>query len=287
LFRLSGYISTLKSGWVDGNANPIVETTAGAIVRVDACNGFAQRALELAKQTAIEKARKNGVCIIAIRNSHHLAALWPDVEMFALEGLVALAAVSSISRVVPWGGHNPVYGTNPMAFAVPRPGNDPLVFDQASSAMAFGEIRIAAQSGHTVPQGVGVDRNGIQTTDPKAIVEGGSLLPFGGHKGSSIAMMIEVLASALTGGSFSFEFDFSTHPGAQTPRTGQFVLLIDPQQTGESNFARRIERLIDTLRASGQVRLPGDRRYQNRARSSSRGIAVSDNMMEQIEGWQK
>jgi delta1-piperideine-2-carboxylate reductase len=286
LFRLAGYIATLKTGWVDGKATPVVDNTTPGIVRVDACNGFAQAALEAAKLPAIEKVRQNGVCVIAVRHSHHLAALWPDVEMFAREGLVALAVVSSIRRVVPWGGRTPVYGTNPMAFAVPRSNGDPLVFDQASSAMAFGEVGVAAQRGQPVPEGVGVDRSGQPTTNAQAIVDGGSLLPFGSYKGSSIAMMVEVLAAALTGGNFSFEFDLATCPGAQTPRTGEFVLLIDPQQTGENNFAGRIDILVDALHASGQNRLPGDRRYQNRKQSMARGVLVSDEMMRQIESWQ-
>jgi delta1-piperideine-2-carboxylate reductase len=286
LFRLAGYISTLKSGWVDGKAVPIVDNTTPSVVRVDARNGFAQPALEAAKEPAIAKTRTNGSCVIAIRDSHHLAALWPDVEMFAREGLVAFAAVSSIKRVVPWGGRAPVYGTNPMAFAVPRANGDPLVFDQASSAMAFGEVRVAAQSGHAVPEGVGVDRDGKATTDAQCIVDGGSLLPFGGYKGSSIAMMIEVLAAALTGGNFSFEFDLATHPGAQTPRTGEFVLLIDPQKTGEGDFGRRIDTLVGALHASGQERLPGDRRYQNRKKSVSHGIPVSEEVMQKIQSWQ-
>jgi delta1-piperideine-2-carboxylate reductase len=173
-----------------------------------------------------------------------------------------------------------------MAFAVPRSNGDPLVFDQASSAMAFGEVRVAAQRGHSVPEGVGVDRNGQPTTKAEAIVNGGFLLPFGGYKGSSIAMMVEVLAAALTGGNFSFEFDLATCPGAQTPRTGEFVLLIDPLQTGGNNFARRIDILVDALNVSGQSRLPGDRRYQNRRQSISHGILVGDEMMRQIESWQ-
>lgn len=286
LFRIAGYVSTLNSGWVDGRAVPTIsEADATSVVRVDACNGFAQPALELAKQIAIDKAKKNGVCVIAIKNSHHLAALWPDVEMFAREGLVALALANAISRVVPWGGKNPVYGTNPMAFAAPRQTGDPLVFDQASSAMAFGEVRVAAQTGHSLPEGVGVDRTGQPTTSPGAIIDGGALLPFGGHKGSSIAMMIEILAAALTGGNFSYEVDFSNFPGAQTPRTGEFLLLIDPRHTGGSDFTSRIEGLVGKLRESGQARMPGDRRYQNRAQASIRGIPVSDEMMRQLEGY--
>lgn len=105
LFRIAGYVSTLKSGWVDGKAIPVLEgNTSASVVRVDARNGFAQPALELAKQPAIEKTRMTGTCTVAIRDSHHLAALWPDVEMFAREGLVALAFVNGTSRVVPWGG---------------------------------------------------------------------------------------------------------------------------------------------------------------------------------------
>ena len=284
LFRVVGYVSTLKSGWVDGNAVPVLdENTAPSVVRVDARNGFAQPALELAKQPAIDKARTTGICTVAIRDSHHLAALWPDVEMFAREGLIALAFVSSVRRVVPWGGRKPVYGTNPMAFAVPRENGDPLVFDQASSVMAYGDVRIAAEAGHELPVGVGVDRNGQPTANPRAIIDGGALLPFGGHKGSSIAMMIEVLAAALTGGNFSFESDLSHHPGAQTPRTGELVLVVDPQRTGAQNFARRIEDLVTELHASGQSRLPGDRRYRNRAESNAHGILVTDNMMQHLD----
>jgi delta1-piperideine-2-carboxylate reductase len=286
LFRVAGYVSTLKSGWVDGKAIPVLaESDTSGVVRVDARNGFAQPALELAKQPAIDKARKGGVCIIAIRNSHHLAALWPDVEMFAREGLIAFAAVNAVSRVVPWGGQKPVYGTNPMAFAAPRQAGDPLVFDQASSAMAFGEVRLAALAGHELPEGVGVDRSGRPTTSAKAIVDGGALLPFGGYKGSSIAMMIEVLAAALTGGNFSYEVDFSDYPGAQTPRTGEFVLLIEPRHTGGDDFTGRVEGLVAKLHESGQSRMPGDRRYGNRARANAEGIVVSDEMLKQLRGY--
>lgn len=283
LFRVAGYVSTLKSGWVDGRARPALsEEAAASVVRVDARNGFAQPALALARPVAIEKARATGICLIAIRDSHHFAALWPDVEMFARAGFVALAFVNSVTRVVPWGGRSPVYGTNPMALAVPRETGEPLVFDQASSAMAFGDIRLAAGAGHALPPGIGVDREGQPTTDPKSVIDGGALLPFGGHKGSAIAMMVEIMAAALTGGNFSFEVDFSAYPGAQTPRTGELVVVIDPRHTGARDFAHRIERLIGRLRESGQARLPGERRYRNRERSTAEGIRVEDRMLREL-----
>lgn len=285
LFRVAQYLSTLESGWVDGRAEPSLDDNpAASVVAVDAHNGFAQPALDLARRPAIDKARTTGACIVAIRASHHLSALWLDVEPFAEEGLIALAVVNSIMRVVPWGGREPALGTNPMAFAVPREGGAPLVFDQASSAMAFGEIAIAARTGHRLPPGTGLDRSGLPTTDPQAILEGGALLPFGGYKGSAIAMMIELLAAALTGGDFSFEVDSSAYPGARTARTGELVILIDPQRVGADKFRGRVETLLEKLRASGQTRLPGARRLENRNRSLSEGISVSVAMLESLQG---
>ena len=283
LFRVPGYVADLRSGWVDGRAIPVVSDGVGAIVKVDARNGYAQVALGAARQQGIDKAHKSGSCIIAVRDSHHFGALWADVEPFAQKSLVALAFVNSVARMVPFGGHVPVYGTNPMALAVPRKGGEPLVFDQASSVVAFGDVLLAAQSGSQLEYGIGVDRQGAPTTDPVAVIKGGALLPFGGYKGSSIAMMVEVLSAALTGSNFSSEVDFSAYPGAQTPKTGELVILIDPAHTGAKNFEDRIEVLIANLKESGQPRLPGERRYENRSRSLRDGIVVEKNQLESLQ----
>ena len=286
LFRVGDYVSTLKSGWVDGQAEPRLDAAkAASVVSVDARNGFAQPALALGRSPGISKAKSSGVCIITIRNSHHLGALWLDAEPFAHAGLFALACVNSVKRLVPWGGREPVFGTNPMALAVPRQGNEPLVFDQASSAMAFGEIALAAKVGHQLPPGVGLDRDRHPTTDPRAIVDGGALLPFGGQKGSSIAMMIELLSAALTGGNFSYEVDSSGYPGARTTRTGEFVLLIDPERAGARDFRSRVELLVVKMAECGQPRLPGERRYRNRRHAATNGITASDSVLETLHGF--
>ncbi|CAM3514865.1 lactate dehydrogenase [Pseudomonas floridensis] len=274
IFRIPGYMSSLASGWVNGKAVPCVEDVAPAFVRVDAANGFAQPALAAARPLLIEKARSAGIAILAIRNSHHFAALWPDVEPFAEQGLVALSMVNSMTCVVPHGAQKPLFGTNPIAFAAPRSGGAPLVFDLATSAMAHGDVQIAAREGHLLPEGMGVDRDGQPTCDPKAILEGGALLPFGGHKGSALSMMVELLAAGLTGGHFSFEFDWSKHPGAQTPWTGQLMIVIDPDKGGGRSFAQRSEELVSQLHGVGQSRMPGDRRYVERARSVAEGISL-------------
>ena len=283
VFRMPGYLSTLASGWVDGKAAPQVTDVASGYVRVDACNGFAQPALEAARGLLVEKARSAGIALLAIHNSHHFAALWPDVEPFAEEGLVALSVVNSMTCVVPHGADRPLFGTNPIAFAAPRADGAPIVFDLATSAIAHGDVQIAARKGERLPPGMGVDGLGQPTQDPKAILEGGALLPFGGHKGSALSMMVELLAAALTGGNFSFEFDWSDHPGARTPWTGQLLIVIDPSKTGGQAFAERSQELVRQMHAAGLRRLPGDRRHRTRAKAEQEGIVLETDELQRLQ----
>ncbi|WP_339470851.1 Ldh family oxidoreductase [Pseudomonas sp. EL_65y_Pfl1_R83] len=281
IFRIPGYLSTLASGWVDGRAVPQVTDVASGFVRVDAANGFAQPALEAARALLVEKARSAGIALMAIHNSHHFAALWPDVEPFAEQGLVALSVVNSMTCVVPHGADRPLFGTNPIAFAAPRADGLPIVFDLATSAIAHGDVQIAARKGERLPPGMGVDGLGQPTQDPRAILEGGALLPFGGHKGSALSMMVELLAAALTGGNFSFEFNWSDHPGARTPWTGQLLIVIDPSKTAGQSFAERSQELVRQMHAAGLRRLPGDRRHRTRLRSEQEGIVLD---AEELQG---
>lgn len=284
LFRMAGYVSTLRSGWVDGRAQPRLEDGGASFLRVDAANGFAQPALAIAAPMAIAKARATGACVVAIRRSHHFAALWPDVEPFALQGLVAIAMVNSMAYVAPPGARQAAYGTNPLAFAAPRADGRIVVFDQAVSVLAHGDVQIAARDGHVLPPDAGVDATGQPTRDPQAVLDGGALLPFGGHKGAAIALMIEIMAAALTGGLFSSEVDWSAHPGAQTPCTGECLILIDPSRGGSAaGFADRVEQMVTALHEAGQARMPGDRRFAAREKAMREGIPVSADRLGQLE----
>lgn len=279
LQRLAGHLSSLASGWVDGRARPAVVKRAPGLVHVDARNGFAQVALARGAPLLRRAAERAGVALLAISHSHHFAALWPDLEPFADDGFVAITMVNSRSRMVVWGGHVKSLGTNAMAFACPRAGKPPLIWDQASSAMSQGEVLISAAAGKPLPTGVGLDRDGAPTTDPTAVLEGGALLPFAGIKGGSIAFMVEVFAAALTGGRFGFEDTSAGIPGALTSNAGQVVLLVSPRRMASDGFAERIETLIRQLRDAGSERLPGDLRYARRQRAATEGVEVSDDML--------
>lgn len=270
LFRLKDYLATVADGTVNGRPVPRVDDVAPGFLRVDADNGFAQVALGAARAALAQKASSNGIAILAIRNSHHLGALYLDVEPFADEGFVALAVVNSGLFNAPPGAHRAVYGTNPIAFAAPRASGRPLLFDQASSTIAHGDLQLAARRGDTLPDGTGIDSAGRPTGDPQAILDGGALSTFGGHKGASIALMVEILCAALVGADFSHELPAQGVDTVRTAHTGETIVVIDPRTgaTGLPQLNARVDHLVDALRAAGQSRVPGDRRTQARLSSS-------------------
>ena len=205
LFRLPAYVAGLKSKKINGKARPELENVAPSIIKVLGNNAVAPMVLSLGLPAVIDLAKKNGVAVLAIKNSHHMAALWPETEAIAEAGLVGIACTSYKPAVAPAGATKPLYGTNPISFAWPRPGKTPVVYDMATASMAMGEVQIAKREGHKVPLGTGLTKEGKETIDPGEIADGGVILPFGGYKGSSIAMMVELLAGALIGENFSFE----------------------------------------------------------------------------------
>jgi delta1-piperideine-2-carboxylate reductase len=282
IFRVDGLLASIRSGWVTQEADFAIEDVASGILRADGRNGFSLPVLAAASDRLVAKVRTNGIALLTVRNAHHFSAVWPDIEPFAREGFLALAFINSMASVVPHGGRRRVYGTNPMGFAVPRAGGDPLVFDQASSAMANGDVQIAQREGRALPPGYGVDREGRPTTDPGAVLDGGALLPFGGHKGSSIAMMMEIMGAALAGSLYSFEIDWSDYPGAATPPGGQTYIVIDPGRGAPLPFDDRLGVLFAELADAGVERLPSDRRYANRRRAEREGIPVAAEQVERL-----
>jgi delta1-piperideine-2-carboxylate reductase len=181
-----------------------------------------------------------------------------------------------------WEGRRRALGTNPVAFACPRAGAPPVVWDQASSAMSQGDVLRHAHAVQPLPPGVGVDAEGRPSTDATAVLKDGALLPFAGAKGSSIAFMVEILAAAFGGGRFGFEDASGSVAGAITSNAGQFLLLLDP---GAGDFGGRVEALLASILASGSARLPGDRRYARRREAERNGIVVASERLDEVRGY--
>jgi delta1-piperideine-2-carboxylate reductase len=165
----------------------------------------------------------------------------------------------------------PVFGTNPLAIAWPRPGRDPVVLDMATSAMSRGEVMIAARDGRHVAPGVGLDARGKPTTDPDEILKG-VMLPFGGHKGSGLALMVELLAAAAVGERFSFETAAEDNKDGGPPRGGEFVLAMSPELMAGPGWAEHAEGFFAQFDAIEGARLPGARRMRIRKDYGPRNV---------------
>ncbi|MDB3903556.1 Ldh family oxidoreductase [Candidatus Pelagibacter sp.] len=272
LFRLPAYVAGLKSKKINGKARPQLENVAPSIIKVLGNNAVAPMVLSLGLTAVIDLAKKNGVAVLAIKNSHHMAALWPETEAIAEAGLVGIACTSYKPAVAPAGATKPLYGTNPISFAWPRPGKTPVVYDMATASMAMGEVQIAKREGHKVPLGTGLTKEGKETTDPGEIADGGVILPFGGYKGSSIAMMVELLAGALIGENFSFETAAKDNNDGGPPSGGEFIIAISPEKISGQGWDKHADEFFSKMSAMEGVRLPGERRHKNRLDKGPRNI---------------
>jgi len=282
LFRLPAYVASLKSKKVNGNARPQVQKISSSIIKVLGNSAFAPMVLKVGLPELIKLAKETGVAVLAITNSHHMAALWPETEAIAEAGLVGFACTSYKPMVAPAGAKKALFGTNPISFAWPRPGKTPVVYDMATAAMAMGEVMVAARDGHKVPLGTGLNKDGKETTDPKEITKGGVLLPFAGYKGSAIAMMVELLAGALLGEWFSFETKEHDNNDGGPPKGGEFILAISPDKITDPGWDKHADQFFRKMSEMDGVRLPGERRHKNRLDLGPRKI--NSDLIKKIKG---
>jgi LDH2 family malate/lactate/ureidoglycolate dehydrogenase len=276
LYRLLVAANSISRGVVSIDAEPVLDEPAPALVRVDGGGGFAQLAFERGRPVLAEKARRFGIAALALNNVVHFAALWPEVEVLASEGLAVLAFTPSHAWVAPEGGTRPVFGTNPIAFGWPRPGREPFVFDFATSAVARGEIELHRRAGKAVPDHWGYDADGAATTVAEDVLAG-AMRTFGGHKGSALAAMVELLAGPLIGDMTSQESLDADQGRGGSPIGGELIIAIDPAGflgAMAADHLARAETLFAAIEGQG-ARLPSQRRYAARARSLREGVAIS------------
>ena len=257
LYYLDSYCKQLESGRIDSAAVPKVHIDRPGAVRVDAKFGFAQTAFAAGRDAALESARTNGICGFSIEHSHTCTSLGYFTEQFAQAGMLAIGATNATPRVAPPGGSTALLGTNPIAMAVPDgDGGVAFQFDFSTSAVALGKITMAAAAGEQIPLGWAVDSNGEPTTDPNAALQG-SLLSAGGYKGYGIGLMVEVLASALTGSNRSVEVPPLKATEGPPHDLGQFYIVIDPSAYADQAFYDRLAALAQSIADQPGTRLPG------------------------------
>ncbi len=274
--RVPMYAGHIEAGRVIGHAQPRIQAERAGAVLVDAGNGFAFPACELAVKEAIARAKNCGIAIGAVCNSHHFGAAAYHLEAVAAAGLVGLAFGNSPAAMPAAGGKRAIFGTNPIAAVFPRQGARPVTIDLSLSEVARGKLMVAAKKGEPIPLGWALDAQGNPTTNPAKGLEG-SMLPVGGTKGAMLALIVELLVTALTGSQFGAEADsFFVKEGNQ-PRLGQVFIAIDPGAlAGSATYFARVEALMGAMLVDDGVRVPGYRRFDLADQATIQGIEVSE-----------
>ena len=282
LGRVAQYSAHLRNGRVNGAAAAQVLRRKGGAMLVDAQEGLAFPACELAVREAIAAARDHGVAFAGVANSHHGGVLVDHLRTAAAAGMVGLGFANSPAAMPAAGGRHPVFGTNPVAAVFPRRGVDALMIDLSLSEVARGKLMVAAKEGRAIPAGWALDREGRPTTDPNAGLEG-SMLPIGAvssPKGAMLALVVELLVTALIGARFGFEATSFFVDAGNRPRIGQAFIVIDPGAlAGAEAYLDRIEVLIAEMLRDDGVRLPGARREALRRQAEAAGLVVADDLL--------
>ena len=283
LYRLLGYVDSVRSGKAERQALPVLTRATPVVLRVDAKGGFAPLAIETGVPALIEAAKTYGIAALAIHDGYHFSALWADIEPAVDAGLAAWCFTVGQCCVAPAGGTTPLMGTNPIAFGWPGPQGRPFLFDFATSAAARGEVELKRRAGEALPAGWAVGPDGLPTTDPAAALAG-ALLPFGGHKGSALSLMVELIAGPLIGDLTSRQAKAVENGDSGPPLGGELFIAIDPAVFGGATLDQRMsdaEELFALAKAQPGVRLPSERRYAARARSGD-GVLIPAGLLNEI-----
>ena len=281
--RVPQYAGFLKNGRADGSAVAAVSRAKRGALLVDAKNGLAFPACELAIAEAITRAREFGIAIAGVTNSHHFGVAAYHLAAVASGGCVGIAMGNSPSAMPMAGGKRALFGTNPIAAVFPRKNEAPISIDLSLSEVARGKIMVAAQKGEAIPLGWALDKHGQPTTDARAALAG-MMVPAGGAKGAMLALMVELLVVALTGAQFGFEADSFFVAEGNRPKLGQAFIVIDPNAlAGNDVYYERVETLITAMLADDGVRIPGYRRRTLAGRAGVDGVSIPDALLKQLQ----
>jgi len=280
--RVAQYAAHLRNGRADGSATPVVLRERGGAVLIDARCGLAFPACARAVDEAIRRAREFGVSFAGVTNSHHFGVAAWHLAPVANARMVGLALGNSPAAMPMAGGKHALFGTNPIAAVFPRNAAPPLTIDLSLSEVARGKVMAAAKEGRPIPLGWALDARGQPTTDARAASQG-SMLAMGGAKGAMLALVVELLVTALTGAAMGFEASSFFVDEGNRPRIGQAFLAIDPDAlAGSATYFARVETLVTAMLDDEGVRLPGERRAALARSAASTGVEIAPALLQQL-----
>jgi uncharacterized oxidoreductase len=291
------YVNSLLADELQLNQRIAIAHDAGSIVTVDGRRGMGQSVTHQAMEVAIDRARTHGVCVMGLRNVHHLGRVGHWAEQAVAAGMVSIHftnAVSTAPMVAPWGGAQGRYLTNPFTVGIPRADDEPIVLDFATSAIAHGKARVAYNKKVKVSQGSLIDVNGTPTDDPAVMFEPpegphGALMPFANHKGYALAMVCELLGAALIGGETMQPANMAVRHAVWN---NMLALVFDPERLGAGErFEQEARGFVDWVKSAplsqvgrelGGVLMPGDPERISRAKREVM-VPIDEGTMTQMD----
>lgn len=288
LSRMIYYVRKLEAGGFKANADIRILQERTATLLMDSDNSLGAVSGAKAMRACIEKARQSGVACAAVNNGNHygIAAYY---SMMALEhDMIGISMCNSVAKMSPYGGIDPVLGTNPISIAVPAGKRYPLVFDAATSLVALGKVMVADIEGKTIPEGWAIDHNGHPTTNPKEALSG-AILPFGGYKGSGLAIMVDVFTAILSGAMFGMHTGELRSDPEAGQKVGFYFGAIDIAAFQDvEHFKARMDQMIEELKASrkaedcDEILMPGEPEFRKKEQLLQDGFKIGPGVLRDL-----
>jgi len=287
VLRLTHYLRRMTLGSVKAASTPVVMRTGPVTAQVHGEDGLGIVHAALAMETAIEMAREHGVGVVGVGHSSHCGAMGLYTRMAAREHLIGIAMTHSSSVVVPHGGKEKYFGTNPISFAFPRASGEPVCLDMATSQVAWNKVLNARIEGHDLDPGIAVDKDGNPTTDPHraqaAIPLGG---PIYGYKGYGLAFAVDLLCGVMNGMTFGRHIN-SMYEDLQNPRKiGHLLVALDPDRfAGGAALESQVDAVVADLRTQGDILYPGEPEEREMAERLVKGIPIDAEALKDMREW--
>ncbi len=285
--RMAIYTASIRSGVMDSAAEPEVLRNSPATCLIDGHNGLGVPTAFSAMDLAIDKAEEVGFGFAVVRRSNHFGMAGHIADRAARQGMIGYAATNGPSRMAPFGGAVPVFGTSPFAYAIPTGGKRPILIDMATCVVARGKIIMAERAGEEIPEGWAVDSEGRTTTDPAAALAG-AVLPFAGPKGSALAMLVEILTGVLGGDVWGQGVGDMYQQNGRPSGTSHCVAALDVEtMIGHQEFDNNLADLISQMKLSprsteNEVFLPGERELLAQEKALREGILLADDVVAEL-----
>ncbi|WP_240377369.1 Ldh family oxidoreductase [Bacillus piscicola] len=286
--RLATYVDLVKHNVINTQPNIKVVSDRKATGTIDGDHGFGQIIASKAMDLAIQKAQTYGIGMVGVINSGHLGELGLIAKQVVPHRMVGSISTNGGPMMAPTGGSQPILGNNPFAVCIPRRRDTPIVVDMALSKTARGNIILAEKEGREIPEGWALDQSGNPTTDPKDALLG-SVLPMAGHKGYSLALLNEIMSSALIGGTPGYSLGMLTPPDYDKPlRVSHSVTAVNIEHFTEWDaFQDQLDNLIDTIKTSAKqgetIYIPGERSEESYKRLLKTNIELSVGIIEELK----